>query len=135
MKRMLFVILVMAFSTNVPTPIFPLYQAEYGLSTAMITVLFAVYAVGVFLALLVGGALAQRLGARVIALAGALLAVVSALVFLAAKGPGALFAGRLIGGLAVGSFMGTSNAILLQMTPADLRDRVLGGSAGCLCLS
>ena len=41
MKRMLFVILAMAFSTNLPSPLFPLDQAAYGLTTAAITILFA----------------------------------------------------------------------------------------------
>jgi len=129
MKRMLLVILVMAFSTNVPTPIFPLYQAAYGLTTAMITMLYAIYAVGVLVMLLAGGSIAERLGARPVAFAGAILAIISAVAFLAAKSPVALFAGRLIGGFAVGSFTGTSNAILLQMTPPGRRDRILGLSA------
>ncbi|HUI69028.1 MAG TPA: MFS transporter [Spirochaetia bacterium] len=129
MTRMLFVILSMAFSTNLPSPIFPVYQTAYGLSTAMITVLFAVYAVGVLLMLLAGGALAERMGPRSIALLGVGLAGVSALVFLLARGPAALFAGRLLSGLAVGAFMGTSNTLLLQMTTPDQRDRILGFSA------
>lgn len=129
MTRMLFVILSMALSTNLSSPIFPVYQAAYGLSTAMITMLFAVYAVGVLLMLLAGGALAERMGSRSVALLGVGLAGASALVFLAARGPAALFAGRLIGGLAVGAFMGTSNTLLLQMTMPDQRDRIMGYSA------
>ncbi len=129
MKRMLFVILAVAFSTNVPSPLFPLYQSLYGLNTAMITTLFAVYAAGVLLMLLIGGAIAERTGPRLIALLGVGLAAVAALLFITARSAAMLYAGRLLGGVAVGAFMGTSNTLLLQMTTPDLRARILGLSS------
>src|SRR4051794_41573420 len=44
----------MAFST-VPTPLYPLYMAKDGFSTFMVTVVFAVYAVGVVISLVLAG--------------------------------------------------------------------------------
>ncbi len=129
MKRMLFVILAVAFSTNVPSPLFPLYQELYGLNTAMITTLFAVYAAGVLAMLLLGGAIAQRTGPRPVALLGVGLAIVSALLFITARHAAMLYAGRLLGGVAVGAFMGTSNTLLLQMTTPELHGRILGLSS------
>jgi len=129
MKRMFFVILAVAFSTNLASPFFPLYHKEYGLNTAMITVLFAVYALGVLAMLLVGGAIAERSGPRTMALLGLGLAVASTLFFIGARSALALYAGRLLGGIAVGAFMGTSNTLLLQMTAPQRRARVLGLSS------
>ncbi len=129
MKRMLFVILAMAFSTNLPSPMFPLYQAAYGLTTAAITVLFAIYAGGVFAMLLLGGALAERIGALPVALGGVCIAIISSLLFMLARGPALLVAGRALGGLGVGAFLGTSNTLLLAMTTAARRDRVMGLSS------
>jgi len=129
MKRMLFVILALAFSTNLASPLFPLYRAQYHLSTSTITLLYAVYAFGVLAMLLIGGTLAERYGSRSVAAAGVLLALLSAVLFIAADGPSALFAGRLVGGLAVGTFMGTSNSLLLKMTPPDRRARIMGFSS------
>ncbi len=129
MRRMLFVVLAMAFSTNVPSPLFPLYQAAYGLSTAAITALFAIYAAGVLSMLLLSAAAAERIGPRAVALSGVGLAIISSLLFVLARGPSTLFAGRLLGGLAVGAFLGTSNTLLLSMTTPDRRDQVMGFSS------
>jgi MFS family permease len=54
---------VMAFST-VPTPLYALYQARDGFSTVVVTVIFAAYAVGVMLALFLGGHVSDWLGRR-----------------------------------------------------------------------
>ena len=129
MKRMLFVILALAFSTNVVSPLFPLYRTDFALSTSTIAALFAVYALGVLIMLLVGGTFAERFGSLPVATAGALLAVLSAILFFFARGPLLLFTGRIIGGLAVGTFMGTSNSLLLRMTPPGRRTRIMGLSS------
>ena len=57
------------------------------------------------------------------------LAIISSLLFVLARGPSTLFAGRLLGGLAVGAFLGTSNTLLLSMTTPDRRDQVMGFSS------
>lgn len=41
--------------TTLPTPLYPIYQHEFGFSDLMITVIFAAYAVGVISALLITG--------------------------------------------------------------------------------
>lgn len=126
---MLFMILAIAFSTNVATPLFPLYQRTFGLNTAMITLLFAVYSFGVLAMLLIGGTLAERVGPRPIALLGTLLAILSSLLFLFSRSAIQLFAARLLGGIAVGMFMGTSNTLLLNMTSPARRARIMGLSS------
>src|SRR5690242_1077685 len=53
----------MAFST-VPTPLYPLYQRQDGFSSFTVTIVFAVYAVGVVTSLLLAGHLSDRAGRR-----------------------------------------------------------------------
>ena len=126
---MLFVVLALAFSTNLASPLFPLYRLHYALSTQTITALFAVYAFGVLAMLLIGGTLAERFGSLRVASVGVVLGVLSSLLFILAESPVVLFAGRIVGGLAVGTFMGTSNSLLLRMTPENRRARIMGFSS------
>lgn len=129
MRRMLFVVLALAFSTNLASPLLPLYRAHYGLSTTAVTALFAVYSLGVLAMLLVGGTFAERYGSLPVATTGLVLAVISAVLFFAASGTLVLFVARFVGGLAVGTFMGTSNSLLLRMTPPERRTRIMGFSS------
>lgn len=114
MKRILWAILWIAVSTNLPAPLFPYYQAQFGLSNLAITTLFAIYAACLLPVLLISSALAKRYGLRLVSQGGLLLALLSALTFLLADAPWILYAARVLEGLAVGAFMGTSNALLLQ---------------------
>src|SRR4029079_2619632 len=81
---------VMAFST-VPTPLYTLYQARDEVSTFMITVIFAAYAVGVTVALFFAGHVSDWLGRRRALVPAVLLSVASAIVFPPVReGPGML---------------------------------------------
>jgi MFS family permease len=51
----------MAFST-VPTPLYSLYQVRDGFSTFTVTIVFAVYTVGVLASLLLAGHVSDRVG-------------------------------------------------------------------------
>ena len=84
---------------------------------------------GGFAMLLLGGALAERIGARPVALGGVCIAIISSLMFMLARVPALLFAGRALGGIGVGAFLGTSNTLLLGLTTAARRDRVMGLSS------
>src|ERR1700758_4182663 len=75
---------VMGFST-VPSPLYGLYRERDHFSLFMITVIYAVYAVGVIGALLLGGHLSDWYGRRRLLLPAFGVAVVSAIVFLVSK--------------------------------------------------
>src|SRR5690242_21452641 len=72
---------VMAFSA-VPSPLYGLYRARDHFSLFMITVVYAVYAVGVIGSLLLAGHLSDWYGRRRLLLPSLGLAIVSAIVFL-----------------------------------------------------
>ncbi|NSC24888.1 MFS transporter [Streptomyces albus subsp. chlorinus] len=107
--------------TTLPTPLYGLYRAEIGFGELMVTVVFAVYAVGVIVALLVAGDWSDKLGRRPVLLAALGLSAASAVCFLLEGGLPLLFSGRLLSGFAAGLFSGAATAAVLELAPAGSR--------------
>ncbi len=120
MKRILWAILWIAISANLPAPLFSLYQANYQLNDLAITTLFAIYAACLLPVLLISGSLADLKGLRWVSGIGLILAFLSALFFYFAINYWMLYIARILEGLAVGLFMGTSNALLLQYSEREV---------------
>ena len=115
--------LVTMVGTTVPTPLYLLYQQELGFGGLMVTVVFATYAVGVLVALLLVGRLSDQVGRKAVLLPGLGFAVASSLVFLVPHSLVALFVGRLLSGLSAGIFTGTATAMLVDLAPPEGRAR------------
>ena len=107
-------LVVMAFSA-VPSPLYGLYRARDHFSLFMVTVVYAVYAVGVLGALLLAGHLSDWYGRRRLLLPSLGLAIVSALIFLLSKSLAGLIAARLINGIAIGIVVSTATAYLAEL--------------------
>ncbi|MGW0628690.1 MFS transporter [Streptomyces sp. NPDC002758] len=107
----------MAFST-VPTPLYPLYQAHDGFSTFTVTIVFAVYAVGVLVSLLLAGHVSDWVGRKKVLVAALLLELVAAVLFLAAPSLPVLLVARLVTGLGVGMLTATATAHLHDLHTA-----------------
>ncbi|MFJ4694107.1 MFS transporter [Streptomyces sp. NPDC088766] len=102
-------------ASSAPTPLYPLYQEQWGLSPLAVTVVFSAYSLALLSALLTTGALSDRLGRRPV-LAGALGAQAVAMVLLAsAEGTGSLTAARLLQGVATGVATSAAGAALLDL--------------------
>jgi MFS family permease len=114
---------VTMLGTTLPTPLYGLYQAEFGFSQLMITVIFATYAGGVIAALLLFGRLSDEIGRRGALLPGLALSALSAVAFLLADGLAPLLIGRILSGLSAGIFTGTATATLLDLAPPEGRTR------------
>jgi predicted MFS family arabinose efflux permease len=110
-------LVAMAFST-VPTPLYPLYQARDGFSTFMVTVVFAVYAVGVVISLLLAGHISDRVGRRRVLVPALALELVAAVLFLSDPSLPVLLVARLVTGLGVGMITATATAYLLDLHTA-----------------
>lgn len=123
----------MSFST-VPAPLYPLYQARDGFGSFTVTVIFAVYAVGVVASLFLAGHVSDWLGRRRMLVAALLAEALAALVFLAWESVPALLVARVLTGLGVGVLTATSTAALLELhtaaRPAATRRRADLVSAG-----
>jgi hypothetical protein len=73
-------VVAMAFPAA-PTPLWAIYQRQDGFSTFTVTVVFAVYALGVLAALFLAGHVSDRLGRRPTLLAALVTQALAALVF------------------------------------------------------
>jgi len=110
--------------SSVPTPLYPLYQAQLHLPSFTTTAIFFAYVVGVLSALLVGGRLADRVADRRRLLLPALAMVATGAILLAlAHNLGMLLAGRLLAGLGTGTLTGAANAALLDLEPPQHKQR------------
>jgi MFS family permease len=114
---------VTMLGTTLPTPLYSSYQAEWGFSELMVTVIFAIYALGVIAALLLFGRLSDQIGRRRALLPGLGLSALSAVAFLLAQGLGLLLVGRILSGLSAGIFTGTATATLLDLAGPRARGR------------
>ncbi|MFD5827744.1 MFS transporter [Lentzea sp. NPDC060358] len=104
-------LVAMAYST-VPAPLFPLYAAREGFSTLDITVVFAAFAVGVVISLVLAGHVSDRAGRKAVLLPALGLELVSALLFLTGTALPVLIAARVVNGLGVGMITATATAYL-----------------------
>ncbi|WP_327675031.1 MULTISPECIES: MFS transporter [unclassified Streptomyces] len=104
----------MAFST-VPTPLYPLYEERDGFSTFMVTIVFAVYAVGVVVSLLLAGHVSDWVGRKKILLPALGLEFVAALLFLSSPELPVLLVARFVSGLGIGMLSATATAHLAEL--------------------
>jgi MFS family permease len=110
---------VLAFTT-VPTPLWSLYAGRDDLSPLLVTVIFAVYAVGVVVSLFLVGHVSDWLGRRRVLAAALLLNIVAGVAFvLWPQLPGLLVA-RTISGVGIGAVAATATAWLVELR-ADRR--------------
>lgn len=105
---------VMAFSA-VPSPLYGLYEVRDGFTTFTITVIFAVYAVGVVASLFLVGHISDWHGRRRVLVPAIALNMVSAVIFLVWPELPGLLVARLINGLAVGAVTATATAYLAEL--------------------
>lgn len=110
---------VLMTAASAPSPIYPIYRERFGFSVAMLTVVFAVYAGALLIALLTVGSLSDRIGRRPVLVTALLLAAASTAIFWTAAGLGALLAARIVQGLASGAAMSALAAALLDFSPAS----------------
>jgi MFS family permease len=110
-------LVALAFST-VPTPLYPLYQRQDGFSSFTVTIVFAVYAVGVITSLLLAGHVSDWTGRKRIMLPALGLEAVAAVLFLTWPALPGLLVARFLTGLGVGMITATATAYLLELHTA-----------------
>ncbi|MGI5500561.1 MFS transporter [Lentzea sp. CA-135723] len=103
-----------AYST-VPAPLFPLYVAREGFTTFDITVVFAAFAVGVVISLVLAGHVSDWVGRKAILIPALTLEIVSALLFLTSTSLSVLIVARVVNGLGIGMIVATSTAYLYDL--------------------
>src|SRR4051812_36510040 len=106
-------------ASSAPSPLYPVYQAEFGFSALTLTAIFAVYVLALLTSLLTVGRLSDYLGRRPILAVALVVEAAAMAVFLDAHGVTALFAARVVQGLATGAALGVVGAYLLDLQPAN----------------
>ena len=106
-------------ASSAPSPLYPVYQAEFGFSALTLTGVFAVYVLALLLSLLTVGRLSDYLGRRPVLAAALVVEAAAMAVFLDAHGVSALFAARVVQGLATGAAVGVLGALLLDLQPPN----------------
>src|SRR5262245_34260644 len=89
-------------AANLATPLYAVYEREFGFSSAVLTLVFATYMIVLAPSLLLFGQLSDRLGRRRVLAAGFTTMTVALGLFAAARSLPWLFAARGLQGLAVG---------------------------------
>ncbi|MEV6711175.1 MFS transporter [Lentzea sp. NPDC051208] len=107
-------LVAMAYST-VPAPLFPLYVAREGFSTFAITIVFAAFAVGVVISLVLAGHVSDWAGRKTVLIPALGLEIVSALLFLTSTSLPVLIVARVVNGLGVGMIAATATAYLYDL--------------------
>ncbi|WP_043268573.1 MFS transporter [Streptomyces sp. CT34] len=101
--------------TTLPTPLYGLYRRQLGFSELMVTVVFAVYALGVIAVLLLAGDVSDEVGRRPVLFGALGVSAASALCFLFEGGLPMLLLGRVLSGFTAGLFSGTATAAVLEL--------------------
>lgn len=105
------------------TPLYIMYKQAFGFSQISLTLIYAVYVVGNLCGLLFFGRLSDQIGRRQVAAAGMFLMIIATLVFLSARGIGALYVGRILSGLAISVGAGTGTAWLADLIDDESKSR------------
>ncbi|WP_433300180.1 MFS transporter [Actinoplanes sp. CA-030573] len=106
-----------AAASAAPSPLYVVYQHLWGFSATTLTVVFAVYVLGLIGALLVLGALSDHVGRRPVLAAAIALEVTSFALFLTAGDVTVLLVARLLQGIATGAALTTLGAALVDLNP------------------
>ena len=121
---------ILLFGVTLPTPLYVVYQAQWGFAAGVLTLVFAIYSLGVLAALLFFGRLSDQIGRKRVLLAALAVAVASTIGFLLANGVAVLLVARFLSGFSAGLTQGTATAALAELEPShDPRRAALVSSA------
>ena len=103
-------------AAGAPTPLYVVYQQQWGFPTSTLTLVFAVYVLGLLATILVVGALSDHVGRRPVLGAAIVLEAVALVLFLTAGGVATLLTARLAQGIATGAAITTLSAAVVDLT-------------------
>lgn len=105
---------VTAFSTA-PSGLYGLYEHRERLSSITITIVYAVYVLGVVGSLVLAGHVSDWYGRRAVLIPGVIIAIVAALLFITWKSLAGLIVARIVTGVALGATVATATAYLSDL--------------------
>ncbi|MER8072125.1 MFS transporter [Streptomyces sp. NPDC094034] len=112
-------------ASSAPSPLYVIYQQQWHFAAWALTVVFALYVLGMLGSLLVLGGLSDHLGRRPVLATAIALEVVALVLFLVAGNVFVLSAARVLQGIATGAATTTLSAMLVDLEPARGRAGVV----------
>ncbi|MGA9221647.1 MAG: MFS transporter, partial [Pseudomonas graminis] len=106
-------------AAGAPTPLLAFYQERWGFPAAVLTLAFAVYAIGFLAAMLTVGSLSDHVGRRPVLIGALLVQLLATLMFLLAPDIGWVIAARVVQGLATGAATSAFTATLAELAPPN----------------
>lgn len=100
--------------SSAPTPLYHFYQEHFSLSPLTITIIFAVYAISLLVALLTFGSISDHIGRKPAILISLAVNALALLLFILAEGGSLLIAARIVQGLGMGMAIPTLGAAILD---------------------
>src|SRR6202021_1473886 len=116
-------------AAGAPTPLLPIYEANWPFPASMVTVAFGVYAIALLLTLLVIGSLSDHIGRRPLLIGAIALELASMLVFLVSPSSSWITPARIIQGVATAAATSSFSAAILELAP-DKRKHLAGVITG-----
>jgi pimeloyl-ACP methyl ester carboxylesterase/predicted MFS family arabinose efflux permease len=115
-------------AASAPSPLYPVYQRAWNLSSFTLTLVFAVYVFALLAALLTVGSLSDVIGRRPVVSAAMVLLAVGMLLFATAAGAGDLMVARFVQGVAVGAATGSTTAMIVDTAPDPRIGAIVSGA-------
>ena len=110
-----FAFLAVSALSTAPSSLYGLYERSDHLSSITITIIYAVYAVGIVVSLLLAGHVSDWYGRRPVLLPALGVAVLATIVFLVWRSLAGLLVARVLTGLALGAAVATATAFITDL--------------------
>ncbi|RKN33970.1 MFS transporter [Micromonospora musae] len=104
---------------GVLTPLLVLYRQQWNFAPSLLTLAFAVYAIGFLAAVLTLGSLSDHVGRRPVLVGALVIQLASNVLFLVAPDVGWVIAGRIVQGVASGAATAAFTAALVELAPSN----------------
>jgi MFS family permease len=101
------------------TPLLVVYREQWKFPAALLTLAFAVYAIGFLAALLTLGSLSDHVGRRPVLIGSLIIQLTSNVILLVAPDIGWVIAGRIVQGVAAGAATTAFTAALVELAPPN----------------
>jgi len=111
------IFVLFAAASSAPSPLYVVYQREWGFSATTLTVVFAVYVLALIGSLVVVGALSDHVGRRPVLGAAIALEAAALVLFIVAGDVTVLLVARIAQGFATGAALTTLGATLVDLNP------------------
>ncbi|AGP59446.1 MFS transporter [Streptomyces rapamycinicus] len=110
-------LVVLMAAVAAPSPVYPLYQERWSLGPGVLSLMFAIYVVGLLTVLITAGSLSDHVGRRPVILSAVALSLVALVILALAHGAGAVLVARVVQGAAVAFGVAGLGAALLDFAP------------------